>query len=37
LITFDKSGKLLQIEYASNRVAQGKIALGIEATNGIQI
>jgi 20S proteasome subunit alpha 2 len=37
LTTFDKSGKLLQIEYALNRVAQGKMALGIKATNGVVI
>ncbi len=29
LTTFDKSGKLLQIEYALNRVNQGKMALGV--------
>lgn len=29
LTTFNKSGKLLQIEYALNRVNQGKMALGI--------
>lgn len=29
LTTFNKSGKLLQIEYALNRVQQGKMALGI--------
>jgi 20S proteasome subunit alpha 2 len=37
LTTFDKSGKLMQIEYALNRVAQGKMALGIKATNGVVI
>jgi len=37
LTTFNKSGKLLQIEYALNRVAQGKMALGIKATNGVVI
>ena len=31
LTTFDKSGKLLQIEYALNRVQQGKMALGVKA------
>ena len=29
LTTFNKTGKLLQIEYALNRVLQGKVALGI--------
>ena len=28
LTTFNKNGKLLQIEYALKRVAQGKMALG---------
>jgi 20S proteasome subunit alpha 2 len=37
LTTFSKSGKLMQIEYALNRVAQGKMALGIKATNGVVI
>ncbi len=37
LTTFDKSGKLSQIEYALNRVSQGKMALGIKATNGVVI
>lgn len=37
LTTFDKSGKLNQIEYALNRVQQGKMALGIKATNGVVI
>ena len=37
LTTFNKSGKLLQIEYALKRVAQGKMALGIKATNGVVI
>lgn len=30
LTTFDKSGKLTQIEYALNRVNQGKMSLGIK-------
>ncbi len=30
LTTFNKTGKLLQIEYALNRVQQGKLALGIK-------
>lgn len=30
LTTFDKSGKLNQIEYALNRVNQGKMALGVK-------
>jgi 20S proteasome subunit alpha 2 len=37
LTTFDKSGKLNQIEYALNRVNQGKMSLGIKATNGVVI
>ena len=37
LTTFNKTGKLLQIEYALNRVQQGKMALGIRATNGVVI
>ena len=37
LTTFSKSGKLMQIEYALNRVAQGKMTLGIKATNGVVI
>lgn len=34
LTTFNKSGKLQQIENALKRVEQGKMALGIKATNG---
>jgi 20S proteasome alpha/beta subunit len=30
LTTFNKSGKLTQIEYALNRVNQGKMSLGIK-------
>jgi 20S proteasome subunit alpha 2 len=37
LTTFNKSGKLQQIENALNRVSQGKMALGIKATNGVVI
>jgi 20S proteasome subunit alpha 2 len=37
LTTFNKTGKLLQIEYALNRVQQGKMSLGITATNGVVI
>lgn len=37
LTTFNKSGKLLQIEYALKRVSQGKMALGIKATDGVVI
>lgn len=37
LTTFNKTGKLLQIEYALNRVQQGKMSLGIKATNGVVI
>lgn len=29
LTTFNKTGKLMQIEYALNRVNQGRMALGI--------
>lgn len=35
LTTFDKSGKLTQIEHALARVHQGKMALGIRARNGV--
>merc|ERR1712039_827787 len=35
LTTFSPSGKLMQIEYALNRVAEGKPALGIKAKNGV--
>ncbi|CAE8581105.1 unnamed protein product, partial [Polarella glacialis] len=35
LTTFAPSGKLLQIEYALNRVAEGRPALGIKARNGV--
>eukprot|EP00932_Pfiesteria_piscicida_P020890 SRR837773.7692.p2 GENE.SRR837773.7692~~SRR837773.7692.p2 ORF type:complete len:248 (+),score=114.82 SRR837773.7692:44-745(+) len=35
LTTFAPSGKLLQIEYALNRVAEGRPALGIKAKNGV--
>ncbi len=37
LTTFNKSGKLTQIEYALNRVEQGKMAIGIQAKNGVVI
>lgn len=37
LTTFSKNGTLLQIEYALNRVQNGKIALGIRASNGVVI
>jgi len=37
LTTFNKTGKLLQIEYALARVQQGKMALGIRARNGVVI
>jgi 20S proteasome subunit alpha 2 len=37
LTTFSKNGTLLQIEYALNRVQNGKIALGIRAANGVVI
>mmetsp|Transcript_23523 Transcript_23523/g.72369 ORF Transcript_23523/g.72369 Transcript_23523/m.72369 type:complete len:240 (-) Transcript_23523:241-960(-) len=35
LTTFNRSGKLLQIEYALTAVAEGKTALGIKARNGV--
>jgi|EP00927_Polykrikos_kofoidii_P002942 20S proteasome subunit alpha 2 len=35
LTTFSPSGKLVQIEYALNRVADGPSALGIKAKNGV--
>lgn len=35
LTTFSPSGKLVQIEYALNRVQQGAPALGIKAKNGV--
>ena len=37
LTTFNKTGKLMQIEYAITRVSQGKMALGIKAMNGVVI
>lgn len=37
LTTFNKTGKLMQIEYALARVEQGKMALGIKAKNGVVI
>lgn len=37
LTTFNKTGKLLQIEYALNRVQQGKMSLGVRAKNGVVI
>eukprot|EP01032_Pedospumella_encystans_P033092 gene33092-37393_t len=37
LTTFNKTGKLMQIEYALARVQQGKMALGIKARNGVVI
>lgn len=37
LTTFSPSGKLLQIEYALNAVAQGATSLGIKAKNGVVI
>ena len=35
LTTFSRTGKLLQIEYALNAVANGKTALGICAVDGV--
>ena len=35
LTTFSRTGKLLQIEYALNAVANGRTALGIAATDGV--
>ncbi|KAJ1436889.1 20S proteasome subunit alpha 2 [Ochromonadaceae sp. CCMP2298] len=37
LTTFNKSGKLMQIENALARVHQGKMSLGIKAKNGVVI
>lgn len=37
LTTFSRTGKLLQIEYALNAVANGRTALGIAATDGVVI
>lgn len=37
LTTFSRTGKLLQIEYALNAVANGRTALGICATDGVVI
>ena len=33
LTTFNKSGKLTQIEYALNRVNQGRMSLGIKGNS----
>lgn len=37
LTTFSRTGKLLQIEYALNAVANGKTCLGICAKDGVVI
>ena len=37
LTTFSRTGKLLQIEYALNAVANGRTSLGICATDGVVI
>jgi 20S proteasome subunit alpha 2 len=37
LTTFSRTGKLLQIEYALNAVANGRTALGICAIDGVVI
>ena len=37
LTTFSRTGKLLQIEYALNAVANGRTALGIAASDGVVI
>ena len=37
LTTFSRTGKLLQIEYALNAVANGRTALGIAAIDGVVI
>lgn len=37
LTTFSRTGKLLQIEYALNAVANGRTALGICAVDGVVI
>lgn len=35
LTTFNKTGKLMQIEYALNRVQQGKMSLGIKGIDRV--
>ena len=37
LTTFSRTGKLLQIEYALNAVANGKTCIGICGTDGVVI
>ena len=37
LTTFSRTGKLLQIEYALNAVANGRTSLGIAAKDGVVI
>jgi 20S proteasome subunit alpha 2 len=37
LTTFSRTGKLMQIEYALNAVANGRTSLGIQAKNGVVI
>eukprot|EP01084_Bolivina_argentea_P287735 493733_1 len=37
LTTFNRTGKLVQIDYALNAVQQGKTSLGIKAANGVVI
>ena len=37
LTTFNKTGNLQQVENALVRVAEGKMALGIKAINGVVI
>jgi 20S proteasome subunit alpha 2 len=37
LTTFSRTGKLLQIEYALNAVANGRTSLGIAARDGVVI
>mmetsp|Transcript_2142 Transcript_2142/g.9368 ORF Transcript_2142/g.9368 Transcript_2142/m.9368 type:complete len:241 (-) Transcript_2142:138-860(-) len=37
LTTFNRSGRLLQIEYALNAVRNGKLSVGIRATDGVVI
>lgn len=37
LTTFNKTGRLMQIDHALTRVAAGKLSIGIRATNGVVI
>lgn len=37
LTTFNKTGKLMQIEHALNRVQQGKMSLGVKGKRSVNI